>query len=106
MEWLLKILDERAERQRLESARLAEDDRMDEGNLAKVRSNVYGICKAVCQTLGDEKAPEKLAQIHSSWETALSEARVHDDLKKAAVETIKLETLDEVLALMKKKVEE
>lgn len=96
----MAVLDDRAERLRRESVRLAADDRKDEGDLTKIRANVYGICKSVYQVLDGEKARAKLGALHDSWETALAAARDYNDLKKASIETIKLETLDEILALL------
>lgn len=100
MEWFMRILDDRAERLRQESARLAADERRDEGDLAKIRANVYGICKSIYQVLDGETARARLEGLRGSWETSQAAARSHGDLKQAAIETIKLETLSEVVALL------
>ena len=105
MEWFMAILEEREERLRRESVRLAEDDRKDEGDLTKIQANVYGICKSIYQVLDGEKARAKLTSLQDSWETSLAAARDHDDLKKASIETIKLETLAEILRLLDSKEE-
>ena len=96
----MKILDERAERLRAESLRLVADDRKDEGDLAKIRANVYGICKSVYQVLDEERAWTKLGELRESWETARNAARGHDDLQKAVIESIKLDTLAEITELL------
>lgn len=81
---------------REESARLSSDDRRDEGDLAKIRANVCGICEAVLQTLPADKAQEKLDELYRLWGAAREKAVAHDDRQKAAVEEVKLETLDEI----------
>lgn len=100
MKWFCTVLNERAERLRAESVRLAADHRRDEGDLTKIRANVYGICKSVYQVLGEDKARAKLDELRNTWKVAQAAAREHDDLKKAAIESIKLETLDEILELL------
>ena len=98
MEQFMAYLDERAAFYRQESRRLAADDRRDEGDLAKIRANVYGICKSVFQVLDTEKGQTKLRGLQREWETSLATAREHNDGKKAAIEEIKLETLAEICA--------
>lgn len=103
MEKLICLLDERAEAFRIESSRLTADDRGDEGNLAKVRANVYGICKSVFQVLPEGKAAEKLQSFYREWESARFAAQNHGDESRVTIETVKLETLEEVLALLEGK---
>ena len=98
--WFMDTLDTRAEALRRESCRLAEDERRDEGDLMKIRANVYGICKSVFQTLGRERGSAKLEKLRETWTKALEAARGQEDLEKAAVEQIKLETLDEIFLLV------
>lgn len=102
MEQFMAYLDEKAEFMRQESRRLTADDRRDEGDLAKIRANVYGICKSVFQVLDAEQANRKLAGLKGEWETSLAAARAHGDTKKAAIEEIKLETLGEISAVLQK----
>lgn len=96
MERFMAYLEDGEARLRQESRRLAADERGDEGDLAKIRANVYGICRSVFQTLGAERGRAKLAELKNAWETALSAAREHGDVKKAVIEEIKLETLAEI----------
>lgn len=96
MEQLLRFLEDGEARLRQESRHLAADERGDEGDLSKIRANVYGICRSVLETLGPERGSAKLAELKSVWEAALSTAREHGDVKKAVVEEIKLETLAEI----------
>lgn len=96
MERLIACLEAGDARLRQESRRLAAGGRGDEGDLAKIRANVYGICKSVFQTLGPERGKTRLTELKSTWETALFAAREHGDVKKAVIEEIKLETLAEI----------
>lgn len=102
MKRFMAYLDEKADFYRQESRRLTADDRRDEGDLAKIRANVYGICKSVFSVLDPEKAQAKLMGLQSEWETSLAAARTHDDAQKAVIEEIKLETLAEICAVLKK----
>ena len=102
MKQFVAYLDEKVESYRQESRRLVADDRRDEGNLAKIKANVYGICKSVFQVQGKEKAQVVLTGLRGEWETSLAAAREHDDVKKAAIEEIKLETLMEIRAKLEK----
>ena len=102
MEQFMAHLDERVEFMRQESRRLTADDRRDEGDLAKIQANVYGICRSVFEVLPEEKAMAKLTGLRGEWETSLAAAREHGDRKKAAVEEIKLETLGEISAKLLK----
>ena len=101
MEKFMTFLDEQAARLREESRRLAADHRRDEGDLTKIRANVYGICKSVLQVLDREKAKVKLTELRDTWSKNLEMAREHDDVKQTVIEEIKLETLDEILRKLK-----
>jgi len=82
MELFLAYLDKQAAQLRAESVKLAADDRRDEGNLAKIRANVYGICKSVLQVQGSGKAKVILAGLHDTWSKNLETARAHDDVRQ------------------------
>ena len=102
MEKFMAYLDEQAARLREESGKLAADHRKDEGDLTKIRANVYGICKSVLQVLDSGKAKAKLTELHDTWGQNLEAARGHGNVKQAVIEEIKLETLAEIV----KKLEE
>jgi len=97
MEQFMIYLEEQAARLREEGRQLAADDRRDEGDLSKIRANVYGICKSVLQVQGSEKAKTILTGLHGTWSKNLEIAREHDDVKQAVIEEIKIETLSEIL---------
>ena len=102
MEKFMAYLDEQAARLREESGKLAADHRKDEGDLTKIRANVYGICKSVLQVLDRGKAKAKLTELHDTWSKNLDVVRGHGNVKQAVIEEIKLETLAEIV----KKLEE
>ena len=101
MEKFMAFLDEQVARLREESRRLAGDHRRDEGDLTKIRANVYGICKSVLQVLDCEKAKAKLTELRDTWSKNLEMVREHDDVKQTVIEGIKLETLEEILRKLK-----
>lgn len=102
MKQFMAYLDSKADFYRQESRRLTADDRRDEGDLAKIRANVYGICKSVFQVQDAERALDIMNGLRGEWETSLSAAREHNDVKKATIEEIKLETLKEIRAELEK----
>lgn len=88
------------------SKMLAEDDRMDEGNFEKIRVNVYEIFKTilsaaerVCEK--DELAKrafflQKAEQIPTSWRASYETAKQNGDVRKMHIESIKLDTIQEI----------
>ena len=96
MKEFLTYLDERAAFWTEEGRRLAADERRDESNFAKIRANVYGICKSVLQVQGSEKAKTILNGLQNTWSKNLELAREHDDVKQVVIEEIKLKTLTEI----------
>ena len=97
MEKFMAYLDEQAVRLQEESRDLAADYRRDEGDMNKIRANVYGICKSVLQVQGSGKGKVILDGLRSTWSKNLEIAHQHDDVKQAVIEKIKLETLAEIL---------
>lgn len=98
MERFMRYLDEQAACLREESRQLAVDHRRDEGDLVKIRANVYGIYKSVLQVQGREKAKVVLTGLQETWSKNLEKARQHDDVKQAVIEEIKLGALAEIQA--------
>ena len=91
---------------RQRSKLLAEDDRMDEGNFEKVRANVYEIFKTilsvaerVCGKDGSAKRVfflQKAEQIPTSWAASYEKAKQNGDVEKMHIESIKLDTIQEI----------
>ena len=85
---------------------LAEDDRMDEGNFEKVRANVYEIFKTILSVAervcgGDDSAKrafflQKAEQIPTSWTDSYEKARQNGDIEKMHIESLKLDTIQEI----------
>ena len=83
---------------------LAASDRKDESNLVKIRINVYGICKSIYGVFSNMTGNrgwksdylQKLENMEQSWKSSYIKAKEHDDVKKAVIEEIKLQTLAEV----------
>ncbi|MBD5149168.1 MAG: hypothetical protein HDT18_02040 [Oscillibacter sp.] len=85
---------------------LAEDDRMDEGNFEKIRANVYEIFKTILSVAErvcgkDDSARrgfflQKAEQIPASWAASHEKAKQNGDVEKMHIESIKLDTIQEI----------
>lgn len=85
---------------------LTEDDRADEGNLEKIRANVYDIFKTVLSVAGrvcggDGSAErdfflQKTEEIPAGWKASYEKARQNGDARKMHIEGIKLDTVREI----------
>ena len=85
---------------------LLADERADESNFEKVRANVYDIFRTMLSVAaatgkGDADAVrrfflQKTEQLPAAWRASLEKANEHGDAAKAQIETIKLETLEEI----------
>ena len=99
-------LDEQIAACKQRSKLLAEDDRMDEGNFEKVRANVYEIFKTILSVAekvcgNDDIAKRhffftKAEQIPMSWTTSYEKAKQNRDVEKMRIESIKLDTIQEI----------
>lgn len=97
MKTIVDYLEEQTAFWTAEGRKLTADDRRDEGNLTKIRANVYGICATVLRAVGMEKGGERILGLRDTWETALIAARTHHDAEKVLVEEVKLEVIGDVL---------
>lgn len=99
-------LDEQIVACKQRSKLLAEDDRMDEGNFEKVRANVYEIFKTILSVAeracgNDDLAKkrfflQKTEQIPMSWANSYEKAKQNRDAEKMHIESIKLDTIQEI----------
>lgn len=99
-------LDERITACKQRSTQLTADHRMDEGNFEKVRANVYEIFKTILSVAEkvckeDELAKkrfflQKIEQIPTSWTISYEKAKQHKDIEKMHIESIKLDTIQEI----------
>ena len=101
-EWL----GERKEQVLAEAKVLSGDGRIDESNSLKAKSNIYDICRAVCNAAEKQSqgAPLKDAfvtafeRVTAPWKLSLEQAKAHDDSRKVMIEEAKLSAVDEILA--------
>ena len=99
-------LDEQIAACRQRGKLLAADDRQDEGNFEKVRANVYEIFKTILSVSErlcgkDESAKrdfflQKIEQIPASWTASSEKAKQNGDVAKMHIESIKLDTIQEI----------
>ena len=103
----ITYLDGKIEEGKEQIAKLEADGRMDDANFAKVRTNIYDVCKTVSQALmnrpgaGVTAVQAQFDRFNTGWSAALEKAKQHDDIKNVAVEEIKLAALKDVMARCK-----
>ena len=104
MKDFLTYLDSRIEEGRAEIAALTADGRTDDANFAKIRTNIYDVCRTVSRTLADrpgagiDAIAAQLERFRATWGAALEKAKQHDDISGIAVEETKLAALEDVIA--------
>ena len=83
---------------------LEADGRKDDANFAKVRTNIYDVCRTISRTLADKPGAgivaikAQLDRFRTGWNMALEKAKQHDDIKAVAVEETKLAALEDIIA--------
>ena len=104
MEKFIQYLDERIEASKAEIEALEAAGRQDDAVFAKVRLNIYDVCKTVTgvhlkPTGGGVNAIKSmLERFRTQWGEALQKAQAHGDVKNIAVEETKLAALADVIA--------
>ena len=104
MKEFISYLDSRIEEGRAEIAVLTADGRTDDANFAKIRTNIYDVCRTVSRTLADrpgagiDAIAAQLERFRATWGAALEKAKQHDDISGIAVEETKLAALEDVIA--------
>ena len=104
MKDFISYLDSRIEEGRAEIAVLTADGRTDDANFAKIRTNIYDVCRTVSRTLADrpgagiDAIAAQLERFRATWGAALEKAKQHDDISGIAVEETKLAALEDVIA--------
>lgn len=108
MERFIAYLDSRIEEGKEEIKALEADGRRDDANFAKIRTNIYDVCKKIAGALTfslkiagkpEEAAGAVKAQferLSSTWGAALEKARENDDVVSIAVEETKLAALEDI----------
>ena len=104
MKEFITYLGSKIEEGKAETASLLADGRADDANFAKVRTNIYDVCRTVCQALmnkpgaGADAIRAQLERFRTEWSAALEKAKLHDNVHGIAVEEIKLTALDDIIA--------
>ena len=104
MKEFISYLDSRIEEGRAKIAVLTADGRTDDANFAKIRTNIYDVCRTVSRTLADrpgagiDAIAVQLERFRATWSAALEKAKQHNDISGIAVEETKLAALEDVIA--------
>ena len=104
MKEFITYLSSKVEEGKAETASLLADGRTDDANFAKVRTNIYDICRTISQTLinrpgaGTGAVRAQLERFRAEWGAALEKAKQHDNINGIAVEETKLAALDDIIA--------
>lgn len=103
---LESFLNERITACKQHSKLLAEENRKDEGNFEKIRTNVYEIFKTILSAAekvcgkddlsGKHFFLQKMEQIPQSWAISYEKAKKYRDTEKMHIESIKLDTVREI----------
>ena len=111
MQEFIAYLSARIEEGKAEIAVLLADGRGDEADLAKVRTNIYDVCRTVSLALADRPGAGagavagQLENLRTQWSGALEKTRRHGDAERAVVEEIKLAALDDAAGRFREMVE-
>lgn len=104
MKDFIEYLTRQTEAGRVDIARMEKEGCRDDADFAKVRMNIYDVCKTVTNALidrpgaGAEAVKAQLLRFRSTWNTALEKAREHGDVRNIVVEETKLQALEDVIA--------
>ena len=104
MKEFITYLSIKVEEGKAETASLLAEGRTDDANFAKVRTNIYDICRIVSQALinrpgtGTGAIKAQLERFRAEWSSALEKAKQHDNIHGIAVEETKLAALDDIIA--------
>ena len=104
MEEFITYLTGKIEEGKAETASLLVDGRKDDANFAKVRTNIYDVCRTVSQALvnrpgaGIGAIRSQLERFRTEWSAALEKAKQQDNINGIAVEETKLAALEDIIA--------
>ena len=104
MESFITYLTGKMEEGKAETVSLLADGRKDDANFAKVRTNIYDVCRTVSQALinrpgaGTEAIRVQLERFRTGWSIALEKAKQHNNISGIAVEETKLAALEDIIA--------
>ena len=104
MDTFIKYLTEQIDGGKAEIARLEKDGCRDDADFAKVRTNIYEVCRTVTNALADrpgagpEAVKKQFESFRTIWGEALDNVRKHDDVRNIVIEETKLKALADVIA--------
>ena len=104
MQEFIEYLARQIEAGTAEIAALEAEGRRDDANFAKVRTNIYDVCKTVTLALVDrpgfgiDAIKARFDGFGTTWGTALDKAREHGDVRGVAVAEAQLDALADVIA--------
>ena len=99
----IDYLTARIENGKEEIKKLEESGRQDDANFAKVRMNIYDVCKTVTGALasrpgaGIGAVKAQFERFRETWGSALEKAREHGDARNVVVGEMKMEALKDVM---------
>lgn len=103
MEKFIQYLEQQIAAGKAQIAGLEAEGRKDDANFAKVRTNIYDVCKTVSQALlrrpdaGVGAIRAQFDRFQTAWGAALDKAKAHQDVAGIAVEETKLTALRDVI---------
>ena len=112
MKEFITYLSSKVEEGKAETAALLADGRRDDANFAKVRTNIYDVCRTVARALenrpgaGISAIGARLEGFRKEWGASLEKAKQHDNINGIAVEETKLVALDDIIAHFQEVTEE
>ncbi len=104
MKEFTEYLSKQIEAGRNDVLRLKEEGRRDDADFARVRTNIYEVCRTVTDALmrrpeaGAEAVKARFDRFRTEWSAALEKARLHEDARNTVVGETKLKALDDVIA--------
>ena len=104
MNTFIEYLTEQIEAGKAEITRLEKSGCRDDADFAKVRTNIYEVCKTVTNALinrpgaGTEAIKAQLERFQSIWGTALDHAKQHGNTRNIVIEETKLHALADIIA--------
>ena len=104
MEVFIEYLTKQIEAGKAETARLEAEGCKDDADFAKVRTNIYEVCKTVTNALsarpssGIEAVKAQFGRFKTIWGASLEDARKHGDVRNVVIGETKLQALEDVVA--------
>jgi hypothetical protein len=104
MEEFIRYLTNRVESCRNEIDDLEKNGCRDEADFAKVRMNIYEVCKTVTNALmnrpgaGASAVRAQFNRFRTEWSAALDRAKSNDDIRNVVIGETKLEVLNDVIS--------